>query len=316
MEVSGAVEAHHPRTVRSHHPFSANGHNGSNPVVLQTGSCGGVVRCHVTFLQHGKTAKCAGNKLVARYAERINMVVDQSVEGVHAARATGVEKGQAGGSRQSQAVTVGGHIGDVVGDEPVGASQHLLLAAGTVKSNQAVGGGNVHRACLGIKQDAVDAEHMLVFDMRCMCVIGRQNVQASVEVTNPKAASRVGCEGGNIAVPEDGGASLQHLLPFESVRIHAIKPVAGYGENGIAGGEQLAHFGQVRIGGLVSVRSTAFEWNRKHALIFCPDVELLASHEQRGSQHSRREYAGKASGAEDSYTEGRIDVSGVTGNGQ
>ena len=63
------------------------------------------------------------------------MVVDQSVKCIHAARAAGVEESETRGSGKGEAVAVGGDIGDVVGDQAVGARQHLLLASGIVETN-------------------------------------------------------------------------------------------------------------------------------------------------------------------------------------
>ena len=131
----------------------------------------------------------------------------------------------------------------MVGDQPVGAGQNLLFAAGIIETNQSVGGGNVDRAGFRVKQDTVDAEHMLVLDMGRASVVERQNIEAAIEIADPEAPIRVRCQRGNIAVAENGRARLQQLHPSEATRVHTIEPVAGHRENRVAGCEELAHFG-------------------------------------------------------------------------
>ena len=115
------------------------------------------------------------------------------MKGIHAARAAGVEKCQSCRSRHGKPIAIGRHIGHVVSDESIGASQNLLFVSRAIKSNQAVGGGNVHRARLRIQKDAVDAEHMLVFHMGCASVVAVQDIEAAIKVADPEAT---GCVGG------------------------------------------------------------------------------------------------------------------------
>ena len=70
------------------------------------GRGGGVVDLHVALFELRKAAQRARHQFIAGNAERIDVVVDQSLEGVHAARAAGVEKCQAGRRRQGQAVLI------------------------------------------------------------------------------------------------------------------------------------------------------------------------------------------------------------------
>src|SRR5580658_2232811 len=116
--------------------------------MLQVRSCGGEVCGEVTFVEQRQAPKSSGQQFVAGNAERIHVVAHQSLKRIHAARAAGVEERQAGGSGQRETVAIGNDIGDVVGDQSIGAGQHLLFAAGVVEPHQAVGGGDVDGASL------------------------------------------------------------------------------------------------------------------------------------------------------------------------
>ncbi len=79
----------------------------------------------------------------------------------------------------------------MVGDEAIGARENLLLASGRIEADQSVGGCDVDGAIFGIGQDAVHAEHVLVFDVSRGPVIGLQPVEAAVEISDPETAVAV-----------------------------------------------------------------------------------------------------------------------------
>ena len=128
------------------------------------------------------------------------MVINQSMKRIHAARTGRVEEGQSGGSGEGEPVAVSSDIGDVIGNEPVGASQHLLLGASVVEANQAVGGGDVDCAGLRVRKNAVDTKYVLVFDVVRAACVGSKNIEAAIEIADPEAATRVRCERGNVAI--------------------------------------------------------------------------------------------------------------------
>jgi hypothetical protein len=74
-------------------------------------------------------------------SERVDVVVDQTLEGVEALRAGRPEEGDAGGRGQRGSVAGEAHVGDVIGDEAVAMGQRLAWSALCVKQHQAVGGG-------------------------------------------------------------------------------------------------------------------------------------------------------------------------------
>ena len=104
--MTGAVKSEHARAVSSDHPFATNRNDRRDPVVLEAGGGSRVVDLHVALFQLRKAAQRARHQFIARHAERIHMVVDQSLKGVHAARAGGVEKCQPCRRRQGQAVLI------------------------------------------------------------------------------------------------------------------------------------------------------------------------------------------------------------------
>ena len=122
MEASPAIKAENAGAVRSDHPLRANRSDRGDPVVLKVRSLSGVVHRDVAFIEKREAAERAGNEFVAGNAERIDVVIHQSMERVHAAGAARVEEGQPGRGRQREAVAVGSDVGHVVGDKAVGAS--------------------------------------------------------------------------------------------------------------------------------------------------------------------------------------------------
>src|ERR1700689_1148522 len=101
------------------------------------------------------------------------MIADEPMKGVHAACAGGIEESKPSRRGKRQAVTVGNDVGHVVSDESVGAGQHLLFAARVVEPHQAVSGGNGDGSALGIAENPVYAEHVLVFDVTDAAVVDR-----------------------------------------------------------------------------------------------------------------------------------------------
>ncbi len=106
MEVTGTVEPEHARAVSSHHPFAADRNYGRDPVMFESGRRGGVVDLHVALLEQRKAAQRARHQFISGNAERVNVVVDQPLEGIHAARTGGVEKRQPCRRGQGQAVLI------------------------------------------------------------------------------------------------------------------------------------------------------------------------------------------------------------------
>ncbi len=94
---------------------------------------------------------------------------------------------------QDGAVGGEGDVCDLVGDESVAAQEGLALAACTVEEDEAVGGGDVDGVSGGVGEDAVDAEDVVVFDVRGWPQgIGwageGEDVETAVEVADPEAA--------------------------------------------------------------------------------------------------------------------------------
>ena len=321
MESPRTVEAENARAVSAHHPLRADRDHGGNPVVLQVRSCGGVVRRDVAFVQERQAAQGARHQFVAGNAERVHVIVDQTMKRIHAARTAGVEEGQARGSSERETTTVGDDIGHVVGNQPIGARQHLLLAAGVVEANQAVRGGDVDRAGFRVGKNSIDAKHVLVFDMPGAAVVGSQQIEAAIEVANPQASGGVRGQRGNVAVGQHRGARFEHPLPPEGVSAHAIEAIPGDGKHGVSRSEQLPHLRQLHARRQVWIRqvwirAAAFQRNHDHALIFRPNIELRGRGQQRGGQNSRSQHAGEAAAAENGDSGSRADISGVTGNCQ
>ena len=165
MEMSGAVEAENARAISADHPLGTDRDDRGDPVVLKIGRRSRVVGGDVALVQYRQATERAGHEFVPGNAERVDMVVDQSVKRVHAARAAGVEESKPSRSRKREAVAVSGDVRNVVGDQAIGARQHLLLASGIVETNQAVRGGNIDGGSLGIWKDPVHAEYVLIFYM-------------------------------------------------------------------------------------------------------------------------------------------------------
>src|SRR5579864_3513837 len=93
------------------------------------------------------------------------MVVDQSMKGVEAAWTAVVQKCEPRRRGHDQSVPVGSNIRHMCGDQSLGPAQHLKLFPPAVKEHKAVGRGHRHTLFLCSSEDAVHAEHMLVFYM-------------------------------------------------------------------------------------------------------------------------------------------------------
>ena len=133
----------------------------------------------------------------------------------------------------------------MVGNQPIGARQHLLFAAGVVEANQAVSRGDIDRAALRIRQNSIDAKHVLVFDMPGAAVVGSQQIETAIEVADPQASGGVRGQRGNVAVGQHRGARFEHPLPPEGVSAHAIETIPGDGKHRVSRGEQLPHLRQL-----------------------------------------------------------------------
>src|ERR1017187_4901277 len=151
-------------------------------------------------------------------------------------------EGKAGGRGEREAAAGGRHVGDMIGNESVGASQNLPLGARMVEAKQAVGGSNLHRACLRISQNAVDAKYVLVFHVDRAAAFGRDNVETSIEKAYPDSAARVCCQCGNIAIAKRRCTGVKYTLPSKSMSIHAVEATASHGEQCLPGSKKLADF--------------------------------------------------------------------------
>src|SRR5579872_6761946 len=111
------------------------------------------------------------------------MVVDQSVEGIHAARAFSIEKGEASRCCYCHAIAVGSDVSNVIGDQPVGVMQHLLLPSEGIKEHQAVGGGHGSHARCQIGNGAVDAKEFIT--LKIAYLVRLDKIKTLIKVTNP-----------------------------------------------------------------------------------------------------------------------------------
>src|ERR1043165_8103674 len=124
-----AVEPENACAVSSYHPLRSDANNRGDPVMFQFGSCGGVIELHIALLQPRESAQGSCHQLIAGNSKGVNMIVDQPLEGVHAASARGVQECQPCGCGQREPVLIRRDVGYVVGDEAIGASEDLLLIA-------------------------------------------------------------------------------------------------------------------------------------------------------------------------------------------
>jgi hypothetical protein len=157
METPGTVQAQNACPVGADHPFVSDRDNSGDPVVLQVGGRGGVVRRNIAFVEDRDAAERAGNQFIARDAECVDVVIHQAVKRIHAVRAGRVEECKPRRSRESETIAVSGYVSNMVGDESVSVRQQLLLSACIVEANQSVGGGDVDRAGLRVRKNAIDA---------------------------------------------------------------------------------------------------------------------------------------------------------------
>ena len=119
---------------------------------------------------------------------------------VDAAGAVGGEESDPRGRGQGHAAGRQRDVGHVIGNQPLAASHDLALVQGGVKLHQAVGGGDVGGTVLGVMNNAVDAEDVLILDVDGTLAGGSQNIKAMVEVADPKTAGGVEIECGDIPV--------------------------------------------------------------------------------------------------------------------
>ncbi len=102
--------------------------------MLQIGRRSGVVGLHVSLIELRQAAESSSHQFVAGNTERVDVIVHQSVKRIHAARAAGIEKGESCRSCKCQATAITGDVGNVVGNQAVGARQHLLFVPGIVEA--------------------------------------------------------------------------------------------------------------------------------------------------------------------------------------
>ena len=168
VEMTGAVEPENARAVSSDHPLRSDRNYRGDPVMFQIPKlqwCSS--SCTSPFSSNERPPRRSRHQLIAGNAERVNMIVDQSLEGVHASRAGGIEKCQPRRSGQNEAILIRRDVGHMVCDKAVGTSEYLFLTSGCVEAHQAVGGSDVNRSVFGVGEDAVHAKHVLVFQMGC-----------------------------------------------------------------------------------------------------------------------------------------------------
>ena len=136
------VQTEEPAAVGSHEPLVIDARDRGDPVVRQRRIGRRVAGVDDPVVEHRHAAERARQHLGARGAERVDVVVDETVKRVEAAAALAIDERQAGGRRDRHAAGVQHQIGDMVRDETFGASEDLLRAAGRIEQHEPVGGGD------------------------------------------------------------------------------------------------------------------------------------------------------------------------------
>ena len=167
-EVTLAIQRFESRAVRANqHGVVRHGEQGGDPVVLERGVIDGEIALDDVGSEDGDAAEGSGDQLArsARGSERVDVVVDETLEGVEAFGPGRPQEGDAGGCGQSGARTGEGDVGDVIGDEAVTMGEGLARVALCVEEHEAVGGRGVDGMALGVKHQAVDAEEVIVLEV-------------------------------------------------------------------------------------------------------------------------------------------------------
>ncbi len=164
--------------------------------------------------EDGDAAEGSGDQLArsSRGSERVDVVVDETLESVEAFGPGGTQEGDAGGCCQSGAGAREGDVGDVVGDEAVAMGEGLARFALCVEEHQAIGGGGGNRVALGVEHQAVDAEEGIVLQM-ADSTFRAEEVDSMVEETDVESAVRRECEGGDVGVCEGCGFGRERGCP-------------------------------------------------------------------------------------------------------
>src|SRR6266576_1819167 len=153
------------------------------------------------------------------------------MEGVHAVRATGIEKRKTRGSGERQASAVGSDIGDMIGDQAVAPRQNLLLTTRIVEAHQSIRGRDIDRARLRVGENSIYAKDMLVFHMSDAAFIGGEQIKATIEVANPKLPARIGSQRGDVPVAQYRRPGCEDSLPTKPMRFHSVESVPGDGKH-------------------------------------------------------------------------------------
>src|SRR5438270_3753388 len=105
------------------------------------------------------------------------------MKSIETARACCIQKGESRGRSQHHAAAVERGVSYVICQKAIGAAQHLLLSAQLIKEHQAVGRSYRNHAVCRVRQDTIDAEHIVIFIMGGAAQSGTDEVKPVIEVS-------------------------------------------------------------------------------------------------------------------------------------
>ncbi len=77
----------------------------------------------------------------------------------------------------------------MIRNQTVLSSEHLAHFVGGIEQNQPVRGGHGGALAVGLLDDTVDTEQMIVFEVSDTLMIRLHDVEAAVEIANPEAGA-------------------------------------------------------------------------------------------------------------------------------